>query len=205
MGGCNALPGSFCRRLALTFLWGSFANPFQLLSRSSSNRRSAVMKKLLSVMVLAGFFAVMVVAADEVVSVLHGVVTKVDAAAKTIVVKAKDGAEHAIHFADKTVVKGGEAVGTGAKDTFEGVKEGSEVVAHYTVTGTEKTAVEVDKVAKGGYKVVEGTVTKVGEGGKTITVKAADGTEQTFEVAGRRTQVTAAETPKRTQQHAQMP
>jgi len=63
------------------------------------------------------------------------------------------------------------------------VKEGSEVVAHYTVTGTEKTAVEVDKVGKGGYRVVEGTVTKVGEGGKTITVKAADGTEQTFEVA----------------------
>jgi len=154
------------------------------------------MKKLLSVMVLAAFFAVMVVAADEVVSVLHGVVTKVDAAAKTIVVKTKDGTEHTIHFADKTVVKGGEAVGTGAKDTFEGVKEGSEVVAHYTVTGTDKTAVEVDKVGKGGYKVVEGTVTKVGEGGKTITVKAADGTEQTFEVAGHGTKVAAVDTAK---------
>src|SRR5258705_10046693 len=109
MGGCNALPGSFCRRLALTFLWGSFANPFQLLSRSSSNRRSAVMKKLLSIMVLAAFFAVMVVAAVEAVNVLFGGVTKVDAAAKTVVVKTKDGTEPKIHFGDKAVVKDGEA------------------------------------------------------------------------------------------------
>jgi hypothetical protein len=162
------------------------------------------MKKLLSIMVLAAFFAVMVVAADDVVSVLHGVVTKVDAAGKTIVVKTKDGTEHTIHFADKTVVKGGEAVGTGAKDTFGGVKEGSEVVAHYTVNGTDKTAVEVDKVGKGGYKVVEGTVTKVGEGGKTITVKAADGTEQTFEVAGHGTKVAAVDTAKGTEKGAKV-
>ncbi|HET6930753.1 MAG TPA: hypothetical protein VFI45_10575, partial [Candidatus Acidoferrum sp.] len=83
------------------------------------------MKKFFSIAVLAVFLAVMVAAADDVVSVLHGTVTKVDAAAKTMVVKTKDGTEHTIHFVDKTVVKGGEAVGTGAKDTFQGVKEGS--------------------------------------------------------------------------------
>jgi len=154
------------------------------------------MKKLLSIAVLAAFFAVMVVAADDVVSAVHGVVTKVDAAAKTVVVKTKDGTEHTIHFVDKTTVRGGEAVETGAKDTFHGVKEGSEVVARYTVKGTEKTAVEVDKVGKDGYKSVEGTVTKVGEGGKTITVKAADGTEHTFEVAGHGTKVAAVDTAK---------
>src|SRR5216684_4955980 len=103
------------------------------------------MKKLLSIMVLAAFFAVMVVVADDVVSVLHGVVTKVDAAAKTVVVKTKDGTEHTIHFVGKTTVRGAEGVETGAKDTFHGVKEGSEVVAHYTVKGTENSAVEVDK------------------------------------------------------------
>jgi len=162
------------------------------------------MKKFLSIVALTAFFAVTVVAADEVVSVLHGVVTKVDAAAKTIVVKTKDGTEHTIHFVDKTVVKGGEAVGTGAKDAFQGVKEGSEVVTHYTVKGTEEMAVEVDKVGKGGYKVVEGTVTKVGEGGKTITVKAADGTEQTFEVAGHGTKVAAVDTAKGTEKGAKV-
>jgi hypothetical protein len=162
------------------------------------------MKKFLSVAVLAAFFAVMVVAADDAVSAIHGVVTKVDAAAKTIVVKTKDGTEHTIHFVDKTVVKGGEAVGTGAKDTFQGVKEGSEVVAHYTVQGTEKTAVEVDKVGKDGMKSMEGVVTKVGEGGKTITVKAADGTERTFDVVGHDTKVAAVDTGKGTEKGAKV-
>jgi len=45
------------------------------------------MKKLLSIMVLAAFFAVMVVAADEVVNVPSRGGHEVDAAAKTIVVK----------------------------------------------------------------------------------------------------------------------
>jgi len=161
------------------------------------------MKKFFSVAVLAAFFAVMVVA-DDAVSAVHGVVTKTDAAAKTIVVKTKDGTEHTIHFVDKTTVRGGEAAGTGAKDTFQGVKEGSEVVAHYTVAGTEKTAVEVDKVGKDGYKSVEGTVTKVGEGGKTITVKAADGTEHTFEVAGHGTKVAVVDTAKGTEKGAKV-
>jgi len=162
------------------------------------------MKKFLSAAVLAAFFAVMVVAADDAVSAIHGVVTKVDSAAKTIVVKTKDGTEHTIYFVDKTVVKGGEAVGTGAKDTFQGVKEGSEVVAHYTVTGTEKTAVEVDKVGKDGMKSMEGVVTKVGEGGKTITVKAADGTERTFDVVGHDTKVAAVDTGKGTEKGAKV-
>ena len=162
------------------------------------------MKKFFSVAVLTAFFAVMVMAADDVVSAIHGVVTKTDAAAKTIVVKTKDGTEHTIHFVDKTTVRGGEAVETGAKDAFHGVKEGSEVVAHYTVKGTEKTAVEVDKVGKDGYKSVEGTVTKVGEDGKTITVKAADGTEHTFEVAGHGTKVAAVDTAKGTEKGAKV-
>ena len=162
------------------------------------------MKKLFSVAVLAAFFAVAVMAADDAVSAIHGVVTKTDAAAKTIVVKTKDGTEHTIHFVDKTTVRGGEAVEAGAKDTFHGVKEGSEVVAHYTVKGTEKTAVEVDKVGRDGYKSVEGTVTKVGEGGKTITVKTADGTERTFEVAGRGTKVAAVDASKGTEKGAKV-
>ena len=162
------------------------------------------MKKLLSVAVLAAFFAVVVMAADDAVGAVHGVVTKTDAAAKTIVVKTKDGTEHTIHFVDKTTVRGGEAAEAGAKDTLHGVKEGSEVVAHYTVKGTEKTAVEVDKVGKDGYKSVEGTVTKFGEDGKTITVKTADGAERTFEVAGHGTKVAAVDASKGTEKGAKV-
>jgi len=167
-----------------------------IIQRIKDTRRSADMKKVFPIVALAAFFAVAVWAADDVASAVHGVVTKVDEASKTIVVKTKDGTEHTIHFVDKTAVYGADGVAAGAKDTFHGLKEGSEVVAHYTVTGTDKTATEVDKVGKDGMKATEGTVTKVGEGGKTVTVKAADGTEQTFDVVGHGTKVGAQDTAK---------
>jgi preprotein translocase subunit YajC len=162
------------------------------------------MKKLFSLLALAAFFAMTVWAGDDAVSAIHGVITKIDAASKTIVVKTKDGAEHTIHFVDKTAVYGADETATGAKDTFHGLKEGSEVVAHCTVKGTENTATEVDKVGKDGMKAVDGTVTKVGEGGKTVTVKAADGTEQTFDVIGHDTKVAAVDTAKGTDKGAKV-
>jgi hypothetical protein len=118
--------------------------------------------------------------AADVVTAVHGTVTKVDSAAKTVAVKTADGTEHTMKFVGKTTVHGTEA---GAKDSFHGVKEGSEVVAHYTEKGSEKTAVEVDQVGKGGLKATEGTVSAIDRGGKTIAVKTADGTEQTFKMA----------------------
>src|SRR5580704_13215486 len=101
-------------------------------------------------------------ATDDVVSAVHGTVTKMDAGTKTAVVKTKDGTE----------------------DTFHGLKEGSDVVAHYTVKGTDKTAVEIDNVGKHGIKAVDGTVTHIDRGTKTVAVKTADGTEQTFKLSG---------------------
>jgi len=123
--------------------------------------------------------------AADVVTAVHGTVTKVDAGAKTIVVKTKEGTEHTIHFVAKTTVHGTDA---GAKDTFKGVKEGSEVVAHYTEKGTEKTAVEVDKVGKDGLKETDGTISAIDRGAKTIAVKTADGTVQTFKLADHATE-----------------
>jgi hypothetical protein len=135
--------------------------------------------------------------ADEgVVSVIHGTVTKLDSAAKTAVVKTADGTEHTVHFVANTTVHGAKATGTGAKDAFHGITEGSEVVAHYTAKGAEETAVEVDKVGKGGMHAVAGTVTHVSEDGKTVVVKAADGTEHTFKVAGHDTVVSAKDIGK---------
>ncbi len=127
-------------------------------------------------------------AADDVVSAVHGTVTKVDASTKTVVVKSKDGTEHTFKFVDKTTVHGvksaGDATAMGAKDSFHGVKEGSDVVVHYTVKGTEKTAVEVDDVGKDGIKAVDGTITHIDRGAKTVAVKTADGTEETFKLSG---------------------
>jgi hypothetical protein len=138
------------------------------------------MKRFLQTFVWLAVAGALCVAADDVVTAVHGTVTKVDSATKTVVVKTADGTEHTMHFVSKTTVHGAEA---GAKDTFKGVKEGSEVVVHYTAKGAEKTAVEVDKVGKDGLKATEGTVSAIDRGAKTIAVKTADGTVETFKMA----------------------
>jgi hypothetical protein len=122
-------------------------------------------------------------AADDVVSAVHGTITKLDAGTKTMVVKTKDGTEHTFKFADRTTVHGVDATEMGAKDSFHGLKEGTDVVAHYTTKGTEDTAVEVDKVGKDGVKAVDGTVTHIDRGTKTLAIKTADGTEDTFKLS----------------------
>jgi hypothetical protein len=142
------------------------------------------MNKLLRFFTLTALLVFAVYAADDVVSAIHGTITKLDSATKTMVVKTKDGTENTVHFVDKTAVWGADKTAAGTKDVFKGLKEGSEVVVHYSVKGTEKTATEVDRVGKDGLKYVDGTVTKVGKDGKTVVVKSADGTEHTFEVAG---------------------
>jgi hypothetical protein len=124
------------------------------------------------------------IAADDVVSAVSGTVKKVDAATKTIIVKTADGAERTFHFVGRTTVHGAEKTGETAKEAFHGVKEGSEVAVHYTVKGSEATAEEVDDIGKDGLKATEGTVSRIGGGGKTIVVKTADGTEETYHFAG---------------------
>jgi len=139
----------------------------------------SIVRASLIVLLLSAFVS----AAQDVVSAVHGTISKLDSGAKTVVIKTADGTEQTFKFIGTTTVHGVNAVGMGAKDAFHGLTEGSEVVAHYTVKGTEKTAVEVDKVGKDGMKGVEGTVTNVDRGAKTLAVKTADGTEETFKLS----------------------
>jgi hypothetical protein len=155
-----------------------------------------VFKFSLRFLLLATLFLFVSHADEGVVTAVHGTITKVDAAGKVIAVKTADGTEHTLHFVGTTTVHGAEATATGAKDAFHGLTEGSEVVAHYTAKGSEETAVEIDKVGKDGMHAVDGTVSKVGDGGKTVVVKAADGTEHTFRVAGSDTVSAAKEIGK---------
>jgi hypothetical protein len=155
-------------------------------------------KNLIRFLVVAAVLVFGVRATEDVVTAVHGTITKLDSGSKTIVVKAKDGTEHTVHFTEKTAVWGADKTAAGAKDAFNGLSEGSEVVVHYTVKGTEKSATEVDKVGKDGLKSVDGTVEKVGSDGKTVVVKAADGTEHTFDVAGRDTAAAAKKAGKAT-------
>jgi len=116
--------------------------------------------------------------ADDLVSIIHGTIKKVDKATKTIVVKSADGTEHTIKIAGDDTVKG-------TKDGFNGLKEGTEVVARTTGKGVDESAMEVGKVSKDGFKATKGTIQKFDKDSKTIVVKTADGTEKTFELSGK--------------------
>jgi hypothetical protein len=138
--------------------------------------------RFLTVATLIGFAAH---ASDDVVSTVHRTVTKVDSAAKTMVVKTKEGTEQTVQYTEKSAVWAADKTAEGAKDTCKGVAAGSEVVVQYTEKAGEKSATEVDKAGKDGMKYVDGTVEKMGADGKTVTAKAVDGTEHTFAAAGK--------------------
>src|SRR5690242_2747272 len=90
--------------------------------------------------------------AEDAVTAVHGTIAKVDRAAKTVVVRTADGTEHTLHFVGKTTVRGADLTAKGAKESFHGLREGTEVVAHYTKRSGKDTVVEVDKVGKDGLK-----------------------------------------------------
>ena len=148
-------------------------------------------KRLAIIMRASLFFGAVLVlctASAFAITAVHGTISKVDSKTKTVVVKAADGTEHTFHFLGSTVVHGAEKTAVGADDTFKGLKEGSEVLVHYTAKGTEKTAVEVDHIGKDGLKVADGTVTKVDREGKTIAIKTASGTDETFHLTAHATE-----------------
>jgi hypothetical protein len=147
---------------------------------------------LLRFALTAAICAAPLLAADDVSSAVVGSVKKVDSGTKTVVVKATDGTEHTFHFVGRTSVQGGDAVAKGSKDAFKGLKEGDDVAVHYSVKGADKTAEEVDRIGKDGMKASEGAVTKVDHGAKTITMKTADGTEQTYHLADHAAHETAS-------------
>jgi hypothetical protein len=55
-----------------------------------------------------------------------------------------------------STVDGARSTDEAGKDSWHGLKRGSEVVAHDTRRGTEDAAVEIDKVGKDGLKRREG-------------------------------------------------
>jgi len=141
------------------------------------------MKTLLRMALLLSVASV-IFAAGDVVSAIHGTVDKIDSTSKTVVVKTADGTKHTLHFADDTVVHGADATATGATDSWHGITKGSDVVAHYTARGADKSAVEIDRVGKGGLDVTKGTVKSIDRGGKKLIVDTGHGTEKAFDLTG---------------------
>ena len=146
-----------------------------------------MIRKYLTAFVLCSVFTCAAWAADDVAGAVVATVRTVDKRTKTVVVKAADGTEQTFHFVGKTIAHGAEAAAHGTKDAFEGMKEGDEVVVHYTVKGAEKTADEVDHIGKDGMKASVVVVKSVDHGAKTVTVKTAEGAEETYHLSARAT------------------
>lgn len=138
--------------------------------------------KNIAITILVLAFGLFAFADEDAVTAVHGTVTKIDKGAKTVAIKTADGTEHSLHWSKETSVHGAKAADAAAKDSWHGLKEGSDVVAHYTKRGTEDTALEIDKVGDQGLKKTEGTVKEIDRGGKKLVVKTADGTEHTFKL-----------------------
>jgi hypothetical protein len=119
-------------------------------------------------------------AAQTSTNVFTGTLEKVDSGAKTISVKAADGTVKTVKFTDKTTVHG-------LKDAAKGAdlagKEGGHVVVHSVGTGADETAHSIAWFGDKSVHTVDGTVEDVGKGTKTVAVKTADGTKETFVVS----------------------
>lgn len=112
--------------------------------------------------------------------VVTGTVEKVDTMAKTIAVKTADGTVTTVKYTEKTTVHGLKDVGKAGE--LAG-KEGGHVIVHTTGEGAEKTAHSVEWTGEKTVHTTDGIVEDVGKGTKTVAVKTADGTKETFEVA----------------------
>lgn len=115
----------------------------------------------------------------------EGTIHKIDHKAKVMIVKTATGAEHTFRLAEHAVVRGGKAAGKGASAGAHDLKTGTEVVVHYSVKGTEKTAEEIDHIGKDGLKAVKGTIRAIDWSAKTVAVKTVEGTELTFKLTER--------------------
>ena len=124
-------------------------------------------------------------AVEERHGILVGEIVKVDDATKTVAVKTADGTEHTLHFVKETAVHGAQAATTGSAEAFHGLKEGSHIAVHYTAKGTEETAHEIDDIGKDGLKSTDATVVHIDRAAKTLAVKTADGTEETYHLTDR--------------------
>src|SRR5579863_10408406 len=136
--------------------------------------------RIIRVAVIVCSLTSFVFAVENVVTATHGTITKIDRTAKTIVVKTGDGTEHVFHWAKGASVHGLKSADMAATDSWHGLKEGSEVVAHSAKRGTEDTVVEVDKVGDKGLTKTEGTIKDIDRKGRRLVVQSTHGSEHAF-------------------------
>jgi hypothetical protein len=102
---------------------------------------------------------------------------KVDTAAKTVSIKTADGTVKVVKVSEKQTVDGLKA---GADYTALASEKGAHVVVKYTGEGADATATGIKYVGKDTVKASEGTVTKIDEAAKTVSIKTAKGAEEVY-------------------------
>jgi hypothetical protein len=107
---------------------------------------------------------------------------KTNEALKTVVVKTADGVEHLFHLIERSEVPGQKAT---EKQALRGVEEGSRVVVHETMNADQKTTREVGHAAADALKATKGVITHVDWRAKSMVIRLADGTRETFRLADR--------------------
>lgn len=138
------------------------------------------LKKLLFIVFLAMLCAGGALAASRVRHAIIGSIETVDRTTKTVAVRTADGTVETIKWTGKTTVHG---LKDGARVSDFAGREGSHVVAHYTVDGSKKTARTFEYLGRKTPKVIEGTIKVAGKGAKTVVVKTGDGAEETFDLS----------------------
>jgi len=113
---------------------------------------------------------------------IEGTVEKQKAAEDAVAVKTIDGTKHVLHLAKSLVVHGSDKNGA---DALANLREGTTVVVHYSGSGAQAAAQEIDVVGDAGMKVTEGTVTKIDRGRRQITVRFDNATSETFQLTER--------------------
>lgn len=137
---------------------------------------------------------------EDLVHAVHGTIEKTDRGAKIVVIKTVDGAEHSLHVTDEVTVHGAKTSDEAATASWQKLKEGSEVVAHYTKRGTEDSAVEIDKVGKDGLKKSEGSVQALDRGGRRLVIDTGKGATETFRLTDHATEDAGKEFAKKTEE-----
>jgi hypothetical protein len=103
-------------------------------------------------------------------------------AANVIIVTTIDGVDHMYHFAKNLVVHGGNDAGV---DALAGLQEGNTVVVHYTVSGDQAFAQEIDRFGDEGLKISEGRVAHIDRKRKEITIRFDSGKTETLRMTDR--------------------
>ena len=112
----------------------------------------------------------------------EGTIQETSEAGHTILVKAADGVERLFHLNRRSTVHSADAAGD---EALRPLKKGTPVVVHYTTDGENLTAEEIDRLGDDGLKQMQGVVTAVNRGDRTISIKLADGTRQTLRLSER--------------------